>query len=128
MDEFNYGRSDAILVVKSDGDGGEVKREGTVLADRVARQAATYIVEHKPNLCFIHFADADSAGHRSGWGSPQQLETFAKSDAALDVVLEAISQAGIADQSVVIVTADHGGHGHTHGSKNPEDMEIPWVA
>ena len=128
VDEFTYGRSDAIQVVKSDGDGGEVKREGTVLADRVARQAATYIVEHKPNLCFIHFADPDSVGHRSGWGSPQQLEAFAKSDAALDVVMKAISQAGIADQSVVIVTADHGGHGHTHGSKNPEDMEIPWVA
>jgi predicted AlkP superfamily pyrophosphatase or phosphodiesterase len=128
VDEFNYGRSDAIQVVKSDSDGAEVKREGTVLADRVARQAAAYIVEHKPNLCFIHFADPDSAGHRSGWGSPQQLEAFAKSDAALDVVLKAISQAGIADQSVVIVSADHGGHGHTHGSKSPEDMEIPWVA
>jgi predicted AlkP superfamily pyrophosphatase or phosphodiesterase len=128
VDEFTYGRSDAIQVVKSDGDGAEEKREGTVLADRVARQAATYIVGHKPNLCFIHFADPDSTGHRSGWGSPQQLEAFAKSDAALDVVLKAINQAGIADQSVVIVTADHGGHGHTHGSKNPEDMEIPWVA
>ena len=107
---------------------GEVKHEGTVLADKVAAQAAAYIVQHKPNLCFIHFADPDSVGHKFGWGSPQQLEAFAKTDAALDVVVKAIGQAGIADETVVIVSADHGGHGRTHGSKNPEDMQIPWIA
>lgn len=128
LDEFNYGRAAAVDVAKSDGGEGEVKHEGTVMADKVAAEAAAYIVQHKPNLCFIHFADPDSAGHRFGWGSPQQLEAFAKSDAALDVVLKAISQAGIADASVVIVSADHGGHGRIHGSKNPEDMEIPWIA
>ena len=29
--------------------------------------------------------------------------------------------------SVVIVTADHGGHGLTHGTRSAEDMTIPWV-
>ena len=128
LDDFNYGRAAAVDVVKSDGGDGEVKHEGTVFADKVAAEVATYIIQHKPNLCFIHFADPDSAGHRFGWGSPQQLEALAKSDAALDVVVKAIETAGIADASVVIVSADHGGHGRTHGSKNPEDMEIPWIA
>ncbi len=127
LDDFNYGRAAAVDVVKSDGGDGEVKHEGTVFADKVAAEVATYIIEHKPNLCFIHFADPDSAGHRFGWGSPQQLEALAKSDAALDVVVKAIEKAGIADKTVVIVSADHGGHGRTHGSKNPEDMEIPWI-
>jgi predicted AlkP superfamily pyrophosphatase or phosphodiesterase len=128
LDDFNYGRAAAVDVVKSDSGEGEVKHEGTVMADKVAAEAAAYIVQHKPNLCFIHFADPDSAGHKFGWGSPQQLEAFAKSDAALEVVLKAISQAGIADQTVVIVSADHGGHGRSHGSKSPEDMHIPWIA
>jgi arylsulfatase A-like enzyme len=25
------------------------------------------------------------------------------------------------------LTADHGGHDRTHGSKSPEDMTIPWI-
>ena len=128
VDQFTYGRAAAVDVVKSDGGGAEEKHEGTVLADKVATQAAAYIMLHKPNLCFIHFADPDSVGHKFGWGSPQQIEAFAKTDAALDVVVKAIVQAGIAGETVVIVSADHGGHGHTHGSKSPEDMQIPWIA
>jgi predicted AlkP superfamily pyrophosphatase or phosphodiesterase len=128
VDQFTYGRAAAVDVVKSDGGGTEEKHEGTVLADKVAAQAAAYIVQHQPNLCFIHFADPDSVGHKFGWGSPEQIEAFAKTDAALGVIVKAIGQAGIANETVVIVTADHGGHGRIHGSKNPEDMQIPWVA
>jgi arylsulfatase A-like enzyme len=28
----------------------------------------------------------------------------------------------------VIVTADHGGHGSDHGSDDPRDVLIPWIA
>src|SRR5690606_18391941 len=28
----------------------------------------------------------------------------------------------------VILTADHGGHGRNHGSDDPRDMTIPWIA
>ena len=28
---------------------------------------------------------------------------------------------------MVIVTSDHGGHEHTHGTEMDEDMTIPWV-
>lgn len=96
-------------------------------APTVARIAAAYIEERKPNLCFIHFADSDSAGHRYGWGSPEQIQSFADEDAALKTINDAIAAAGIADSSVVIVSADHGGHDKTHGSNMPEDMTIPWI-
>ncbi len=97
-------------------------------AKRVAKVAAQYIVEKKPNLCFIHFADSDGAGHKNGWGSPEQVQAFADEDVALNTVITAIQQAGIAKESVVILSADHGGHDKTHGSKSPEDMNIPWIA
>lgn len=94
----------------------------------VAREAAKYIVSDKPNLCFIHFADSDGAGHKYGWGSPQQIKAFALEDAALKVVKDAIAKAGITRDSVLILSADHGGHAKTHGSNMPEDMTIPWIA
>ncbi len=96
-------------------------------APRVARVVGAYIVEKKPNLCFIHFADPDSAGHKYGWGSKEQIQAFADSDAGIAIIVEAIAAAGIAEESVVIVSADHGGHEKTHGSKSPEDMIIPWI-
>lgn len=93
----------------------------------VAACAAQYIEQRKPNLCFIHFADPDGAGHQYGWGSKEQLQALADSDAALDVVIKSIEKAGIQKNSVVILTADHGGHDKTHGSRSPEDMTIPWI-
>ena len=127
VDEFDYNRSAETEVVKTDKSSAKSK-EGTVMADRVARDAAAYIVRKKPALCFIHFADPDSTGHKYGWGSPEQVKAFAKTDAALGVILGAIREAGIADQTVVLLSADHGGHAKTHGSKSADDMHIPWIA
>jgi len=31
------------------------------------------------------------------------------------------------DDTLIIVTSDHGGHDSTHGENIPEDMTIPWV-
>ncbi|HZO87526.1 MAG TPA: alkaline phosphatase family protein [Chthonomonadaceae bacterium] len=93
----------------------------------VAALAARYIEVQKPNLCFIHFADSDGAGHQYGWGSPEQKQAFAEEDAALTEIKRAIDKAGIADSSVIILSADHGGHEKTHGSLSPEDMTIPWI-
>lgn len=94
----------------------------------VAEAAARYIVSRKPNLCFIHFADPDEAGHAHGWGSDEQKRAFAASDAALKTVLDAINRAGVAQTSVVLITADHGGHAKTHGLGTADDMTIPWIA
>ena len=93
----------------------------------VAKSAADYIVEKKPQLCFIHFADPDSAGHKSGWGSPEQKEAFKVSDQALSQIVKAIADAGLSDSSVIIISADHGGHDKGHGENIPEDMTIPWI-
>lgn len=96
-------------------------------AKAVAQAAAAYILAKRPNLCFIHFANTDGAGHRYGWGSPEQKLAFAQEDMALHTVTEAIRKAGIAATSVLILSADHGGHDKSHGSASPEDMVIPWI-
>jgi predicted AlkP superfamily pyrophosphatase or phosphodiesterase len=101
--------------------------EGTVHAKYVAQAATAYILQKKPNLCFIHFTDCDDSGHDFGWGSKQQIQAFANVDAAIGAIIKAIRDAGIARQSVVIITADHGGHEKTHGLSTPPDMYIPWI-
>ena len=99
----------------------------TANAKDVAAAFAARLPLLNVDLCLIHFADPDSAGHKYGWGSPEQKQAFADSDAALKIVMDALRAAGIADSSVVILTADHGGHDKTHGSDSPEDVLIPWI-
>ncbi|MDB6139905.1 MAG: hypothetical protein JWO94_2977 [Verrucomicrobiaceae bacterium] len=124
LDLFNYGGEQSPAPVA-----GTPELEKTkVPSQGVAKQAAPWIKEHKPKLAFIHLTDADSAGHASGWGSPEQKEAFKVTDQALGQVIQAINDAGIADSSVVIVSADHGGHDKTHGLNIPDDMHIPWIA
>ncbi len=96
-------------------------------AQMEAKNATAWIKENKPKLAFIHFADPDTAGHKSGWGSPEQKEAFKVTDQALWQVWQGIKDAGIADSSVIIISADHGGHDKTHGLDIPDDMIIPWV-
>lgn len=96
-------------------------------ASKVAKEAAQYILEQKPNLCFIHFSDGDGAGHGKGWGTLDQRLAFGDADEALEVVMDAIGKAGIRDSSVVILSADHGGHNKGHGSASLEDRTIPWI-
>jgi predicted AlkP superfamily pyrophosphatase or phosphodiesterase len=99
-----------------------------VPAQQVVARAVPYILEKKPNLCFIHLPDADSAGHKSGWGSPEQLEAFKVCDQALGQVLAAIENAGLTAQSTLILTADHGGSEKNHFRPMPTDVRIPWIA
>lgn len=128
VDEFYYDTNNAVIILKSDNGDKAYKKEGCIAALVVATNAAEYIVRQKPGLCFIHFADPDAVGHKFGWDSPEQIKAYAETDAALGIVLAGIQQAGIAENSVVIVTADHGGHGTGHGKNIPEDMTIPWIA
>lgn len=94
----------------------------------VAQEAAQCLTRLKPNLCFIHFADPDGAGHKYGWGSPEQIKSLEDADAALAVVISALQEAKLLASTTVIVTADHGGHEKTHGSTLLDDMHVPWIA
>lgn len=114
-------------------------------AQGIAAAVAEVVTKLKPNLCFIHFADPDVTGHQYGVHSPEKLEALANCDAALKTIYEAIATAGLADSSVLILTADHGGHDvpkeevekriaagrppspGTHGSAETSDVVIPWI-
>jgi arylsulfatase A-like enzyme len=80
------------------------------------------------DLLFIHFATTDDMGHVYGWLSPEQLSVAYRADEALGALLTALDEKGLRDQTLLIITADHGGHDKRHGTSVPEDMTIPWIA
>jgi len=79
-------------------------------------------------VLFIHFATTDDMGDVYGWLSPEQLSVIFRADEAIGELLAALDTYGLRDETLLIITADHGGHDMTHGSSMPEDMTIPWIA
>ena len=93
-----------------------------VIATRVAE-----LIPQGFGLMFVHFPTPDWMGHRYGWLSPEQYSVLFRADEALKIMLDALDKAGMRQDTLIIVTADHGGHKKSHGTHLPEDMTIPWI-
>jgi len=78
-------------------------------------------------LMFVHFPDGDLAGHDHGWMSRRQLRAYETDDESFGYLLETLKNLGMYQSTLIIVTADHGGHDTTHGTDMFEDMTIPWI-
>jgi type I phosphodiesterase/nucleotide pyrophosphatase len=79
-------------------------------------------------VLFIHLLQTDIAGHDYGWLSPEQISTIQRADEVLGRLLAELDARNLRSETLIIVTADHGGYGQGHGSDSHEDMTIPWVA
>ena len=69
-------------------------------------------------VLFIHFATTDDMGHVYGWLSPEQLSVVFRADEAIGSLLNELDARGLRDETLLIITSDHGGHGITHGSSH----------
>lgn len=96
--------------------------------DDTARVAADYIRSKRPQLLFVHLDHVDHAGHADGHGTAKYYDAVAKADRLIGVIRQATVEAGIADDTVIIVTSDHGGVGKGHGGETLAELEIPWIA
>lgn len=92
-----------------------------------ANKAATYIKNKKPLFTFIHFDHVDHAGHHDGHGTPAYYAAVARADSLLGRIIEATKAAKIYEETVFIVTSDHGGIGKGHGGESLAEIEIPFI-
>jgi arylsulfatase A-like enzyme len=98
----------------------------------VSRRAAEYLAAARPDVMFVHFSDPDDSGHAKGWMSAAYIKGVRNTDRCLARLLAAIDAAGLAGETLVIVTADHGGHGRNHSGGHDHahaqvDRQIPWI-
>src|SRR5438552_3482068 len=49
-------------------------------------------------------------------------------DNCLGTIVQALDGAGMLDETLIVVSADHGGHNHNHSGALACDREIPWIA
>jgi len=90
--------------------------------------AVEVIKTKKPVLTFVHLDQPDGVGHNIGHRTPAYYEELKKVDARIGKIVQAVKDAGIANETVIIVTADHGGKDKGHGGKSLDEILIPWVA
>ena len=95
---------------------------------RTMSDVASYLQGARPNVLFVHLSDVDAAGHRAGWMTAEYGRAVQTADAAINELLALAERAYGAGKFSLIVTADHGGHGTGHGSDDPRDVTIPWIA
>ena len=95
---------------------------------KVAEEAAEHLVGDRPALAFVHFSDPDEYGHSHGWTSPEYKRAARNSDRCLATVLAAIDGSKHRDDTLVIVTADHGGESRHHNGHDKQSRAIPWIA
>lgn len=81
------------------------------------------------NYNFLHFADPDTAGHASGWGSTAYQNAVVACNTALGQVFTTITNNPVMNgHTAVILSADHGGNGYDHSNAaDPLDYTIPFM-
>jgi len=98
-------------------------------ANDLAAEFARTWNEQGYNMTFIHIREPDSTGHKHGWMSPEYLnQAVPAADAAIGTIYNSILNSQHADNTLLIITADHGGKDKTHWYERPEDLTIPWMA
>lgn len=97
-------------------------------SDETTALAAAYIRAERPQFLFVHLDDTDHVGHAVGHGTPAYYEAVTKADAQIGQIWQAVNDAGIAGETVLVITSDHGGVGKGHGGQTLAELEIPWIA
>ncbi|MBN8581381.1 MAG: alkaline phosphatase family protein [Anaerolineae bacterium] len=85
-------------------------------------------IEEGFGLMFIHFAGGDNRGHKYGWMSGEYMKVLREGDEVLGNIIQSLKDNGLFETTLIIVSADHGGHDKNHIGTIIEDFRIPWIA
>lgn len=104
----------------------QVSLSGDNIEESVA-PAVNYIKEKKPTLCGVIFDQPDGTGHGKGWESEEYYAMVNHLDKALSKIVKAVEEAGMIDETVFVLTSDHGGIETGHGGKTMKEMQTTIV-
>lgn len=96
--------------------------EGEETDTELANAAIERIELSKPDFVYLYMVETDDkGGHDSGWMSEEYLRRISIAIGNAKRVIDRFS-----DEYSIIIMADHGGHGRSHGTDLPEDMTVPF--
>lgn len=77
---------------------------------------------------FIHLDEVDGAGHTYGYYTPKFYEKAQKADQHVGQIVKALEDEGLMEDTLVILTSDHGGKGTGHGGDSTVEQTVFWAA
>ncbi|MBR3626608.1 MAG: alkaline phosphatase [Bacteroidaceae bacterium] len=92
------------------------------------KEAVQVIKEEKPTLFAVYFGGLDETGHTYGWYTEKYYAFETILDECIAQLIEATKEAGIYDDTIFVLTADHGGIDKGHGGITLEEMLSPFIA
>jgi len=89
--------------------------------------AVNYIVSSKPTLLAVVYDNPDHVGHAVGHDTQEYYDILKYLDSQIAQIVEATKKAGIYDETLFVITADHGGIEMGHGGMALQEMETPLI-
>lgn len=93
----------------------------------ITAEAVRYLKEAKPLLLAVTYDNPDHVGHTAGHDTPEIYEIMTYLDQQIGQLIQATKDAGIYDETVFIISSDHGGIDKGHGGITLREMETPLV-
>ena len=112
---INHGIVEHNLDVKFDSDSDDDMTDNII----------EYLDEASPKFMFVQFDSVDGAGHSKGYGSAHHLDVLCEVDGFIGKIYDKLEERGLLENSLFIVTADHGGTpGGDHGGVTEAELKI----
>ncbi|MCL2759404.1 MAG: alkaline phosphatase [Treponema sp.] len=92
-----------------------------------AQKVASYIIENKPVFTAVVFNEPDETGHRDRWGSKAYYDKLTELDGLIAIIKQAVIDAGIYENTVFVLSSDHGGTFWGHGFNITKQRQIPLI-
>lgn len=96
-------------------------------SDRLTQAAVDYIISDKPSLMAVIYDNPDHVGHADGHDTPQYYDILNYLDKQIGQIVDASKKAGIYDDTIFVITADHGGVNKGHGGPTLLEMQTPLI-
>ena len=90
----------------------------------VTGKILAYLKGKSPALMFVQFSSPDDVGEAKGFGSDIYLATLSTVDALVGRIYDQLKLKGLLDETLFIVTADHGGINKTHGGDSDAERNV----
>lgn len=101
--------------------------ENPANSEETAKAAIKYITAKKPAFVGIIFAEPDYTGDGAGHDTPEYYTQLKTLDNYVGQIIQAVDDAGMLDETIFVITSDHGGINKGHGGITMEEMETPFI-
>lgn len=102
----------------------DVYKEHSSNDDDLAEKIIYYLEEKDPKLLFVQFDSVDEAGHEYGYQSEEYFAALKNLDFNINAIFNKLEKLQRLENTLFIVTTDHGGLNQSHGGYSDYEKYI----